>query len=217
MKTTYPYAFRAVLQYEGGYTNDPVDPGGPTNLGVIQEEYDAWRAEHGRAQQSVRLITQLEASDIFKTKYWDYLGLDGLPAGVDFCIFDAAVNNGVFAAAKFAQRANNKVNSQKLTVDGVLGIMSKQYVSACPLTAFINAFCDERLRYDQAIKTWWKFGRGWTRRVESVRVQAVALASQAVGGIAPPPAPPAIKDQPIPRETSLWGWIVSLFGSNKNA
>jgi lysozyme family protein len=232
MLENYAYSFRAVLKFEGGFSNDAHDPGGATNLGIIQKEYNSYRDRKGLNQQSVRLITQNEANEIYKIQYWDALRLDDFPAGIDFVIFDAAVNNGVGAAPKFAQRACNKVSGSNLDVDGHLGLISREAIFSCPPASFIDAFCDERLRYDRSLKIWRYFGSGWTKRVngdprtgyQGVRGIAKALALKDKG-LVPPLAPPQL----ISRETisyptawdggiiSIFNWIMIKIGIKRNA
>lgn len=232
MLENYSYSFRAVLKFEGGFSNDAHDPGGATNLGIIQTEYNAYRARKGLDQQSVKYITQNEANEIYKKQYWDRIDLDDYPAGIDFTIFDAAVNNGVGAAQKFTQRANNKVGPKKIEVDGVMGMVTLDAVKSCNAAAFIDAFCNERLRYDRSLSIWKYFGKGWTKRVDGdprtgyqgVRGQAKALALKAQG-LTPPPAPPQLL---VSRATVItpnpWGtafasflaWIRARFGKTAN-
>ncbi len=227
MLSNYSLSFRAVLKFEGGFSNDAHDPGGATNLGIIQREYNAYRDHKGLDQQSVRLITQNEANEIYKIQYWDALRLDDFPAGIDFAIFDAAVNNGVGAAPKFAQRACNKISGSNLVVDGHLGLLSRAAIFACQPESFIDAFCDERLRYDRGLKIWRYFGSGWTKRVngdprtgyQGVRGIAKALALKA-RGLTPPLAPPQLVSRGTPVAPGAWtqaiqamlNWFLSRFG-----
>ena len=95
----------SILRSEGGYVNNPNDPGGATNKGITQKVYDEYRRTAGRIPQPVMLITDAEVADIYKRQYWNPCKCDVLPKGVDLLVFDAAVNTGVKQAAKFLQRA----------------------------------------------------------------------------------------------------------------
>ena len=70
------------LKWEGGYSNHPDDPGGPTMRGIIQREYDAWREKHGRRLRAVRQIEEEELLAIYRTEYWDAMGCENLPSGI---------------------------------------------------------------------------------------------------------------------------------------
>jgi lysozyme family protein len=71
------------LKWEGGYSNHPDDPGGPTMRGIIQREYDAWRKKHDMRLRPVRQIDEDEVQAIYRNEYWDAMGCDELPAGFD--------------------------------------------------------------------------------------------------------------------------------------
>ena len=67
------------LKWEGGYSNHPDDPGGPTMRGIIQREYDAWRKKLGKSRRSVRQIEESELQAIYRDEYWDAMDCDGMP------------------------------------------------------------------------------------------------------------------------------------------
>lgn len=94
MKDSYEQALRQVLQYEGGYVNDPVDLGGATNKGIIQRTYDSFRRLWGKVKQSVRNISDEEVARIYREGYWDKCGCDDLAYPVDIVVFDSAINCG---------------------------------------------------------------------------------------------------------------------------
>src|SRR5947207_5429615 len=86
-----------ILKWEGGFTNDPDDPGGATNLGIIQTEYDKYRASKSLPHQSVKNISHAEASEIYVNNYWAPLKCDAMPRPLDLVMFDTGANmsNGV--------------------------------------------------------------------------------------------------------------------------
>ena len=103
MKANFDKSLALVLVHEGGYVNHPKDPGGATNRGVTQAVYDAYRKTRGKAGQSVKFITDEEVNAIYKFQYWDRVQGDLLPAGLDYAVFDFAVNSGVGRASKYLQ------------------------------------------------------------------------------------------------------------------
>src|SRR6476661_8579982 len=110
-----------VLAHEGGYVNHPKDPGGATNQGVTQKVYDAYRAYHGHKMQSVRDIKDSEVSDIYNKNYWRLIRADSLPCGLDYAVFDFAVNSGVARATKYLQRLVGFTGND---VDGIVGMVT---------------------------------------------------------------------------------------------
>jgi lysozyme family protein len=94
-----------VLKWEGGFSDDPDDPGGATNLGIIQKEYDRYRTSKGLTHQSVRHIARAEAREIYDHNYWDPTHAQFLAQPIDIVMFDTAVNNGTGTAIGFLQVA----------------------------------------------------------------------------------------------------------------
>lgn len=174
MNSNYAKSLKAVLKHEGGYVNHPKDPGGETNKGVTKAVYAAYRKRHGDPVRSVKLITDGEVSDIYKVEYWDRVGADDLPSGLDYAVFDFAVNSGVGRAKKYLAKTSG------------------------PATARINALCDARMAFLRALKTWPTFGKGWERRVSGVRLMALAMVKD--GATEPQNSPPVSKPAPEPVE-----------------
>lgn len=86
-----------VLRAEGGYVNDPSDPGGATNMGITQRTFNDWRRFNDKPVADVRELTISEAGEIYKASYWDEV-TSGLSWPMNLVIFDAAVNHGIAAA-----------------------------------------------------------------------------------------------------------------------
>lgn len=92
-----------VLEWEGGFVNDPDDPGGATNKGITQAVYDGYRKQHGLAHQSVEKISDAEVAEIYQNNYWNAAHRGSLPEPLDMVMFDTAVNMGVGTAVTFLQ------------------------------------------------------------------------------------------------------------------
>ena len=165
MKENYPQALKQVLKYEGGYVDHPKDPGGPTNKGVTLAVYDTWRKSKDLATQSVRNISDSEVAAIYKNLYWDRISGDYLPSGVDFAVFDYAVNSGVSRASRTLQSIVG------VTQDGVIG---PETIEAAK-TYVAMAVTNKRLAFMQSLSIWSTFGKGWSARIADVKAQIVAL------------------------------------------
>jgi lysozyme family protein len=159
-----------VLEHEGGYINHPRDPGGATNKGVTQAVYDAYRKTKSQSKRSVKFLTPDELRAIYKFQYWDMIRGDNLPRGVDYAVFDFAVNSGVAKASKYLQAV---VGVPK---DGIIGARTIAAISN--RARVINDLCDRRMGFLRDLKILFAtFGRGWTRRVNSVRAMALVMAA----------------------------------------
>lgn len=179
-----------VLAYEGKFSNHPADPGGRTYEGITQQVYDAWCADNGLPKRTLTKDTgrwkdwPAQRDALYRLQYWDAVRGDELPAGVDFVLYDGAVNSGPGRSIRWLQRAL-RVNR----VDGVLGVATMAAVRAHPdHDALVAAICAERLAFLKALKTWPTFGKGWARRVAAVKATGQAWASGSVG-----PAPADIE------------------------
>ena len=149
-------AISKTLTYEGGYTNHPRDPGGPTNWGITI--YDArlyWKKDATAAD--VKAMPKSVAIDIYRSKYWAKMGCDERPDGVDLVEFDFGVNSGVSRALKY-----------------------RAAMPALEPIKYVKEYCKRRLSFLRGLGTFKVFGKGWTRRVVDVEATGVAMAAKAV-------------------------------------
>jgi len=151
------------LAYEGGWSDDPRDPGGATMCGITQRVYDEDRDDRRLPRQSVRLSTEVERAGIYRRRYWARVRGDDLPGGVDYAAFDYAVNSGVGRAVRTLQHIVGAVE------DGDAGPATLasvgHYVVRYGATALTDALCQARMAYLRGLPTFRTFGRGWTARV----------------------------------------------------
>lgn len=171
-------SIRELLVSEGGYTNHPADPGGPTNWGITIYDVRAYVKADATAAD-VKALTKDRAKAIYKSKYWDAVWADKLPAGVDYAVFDYGVNSGPSRSVKALQRIVG------VSADGVMGPDTLAATLAKDPVMVINAIMDERLLFLRNLKTWGVFGVGWGRRVVNVRRDSLAMAKG--GTTAPKP------------------------------
>jgi lysozyme family protein len=167
--TNFPACLDIVLAKEGGYVDHPADPGGATNLGITFATLSAWRG-HPITKADVAALTKAEAGEIYRAKYWNPTRCADLPAGLDLAVFDYGVNSGVGRPARALQKILG------VPQDGVIGPVTLAAIKQRDPRELIEALCDERLRFLRSLPTWGVFGRGWTSRVEDVRVRARGMA-----------------------------------------
>jgi len=170
MKHNWDEALRHILKYEGGYVNHPSDPGGMTNLGVTKRVWEEWTGKPA-TEADMRALTPEMVGPLYKTRYWDAVRADDLPAGVDLCVFDCAVNAGVGRASKFLQQAVG------VTADGQIGPKTVEATTAKPADEIVAKFCDLREAHYKSLPTFSTFGKGWMRRLASVESEAQTLAA----------------------------------------
>jgi len=169
MKTNFHNALQKVLVHEGGWADHPIDPGGATMKGITLLTY---RRIFGndKSKDNLRHIENNELELIYRSEYWDKCRCDDLPTGVDYAVFDAAVNSGPRRGVRWLQAA---VNANQ---DGRIGPNTLANVAQHDPIQITNTMCDQRLSFLQSLSTWSTFGSGWRNRVEGVRVAAIAMA-----------------------------------------
>lgn len=170
MNSNFAPSLALVLQHEGGFVDDKYDPGGRTNKGITQAVYDDWRSGENLPKRDVKLLNDYEVGAIYKRRYWDAVKGDQLPFGVDYCVFDFAVNSGANRAARYLQRAMGLVE------DGQIGPLTIAAAASEPPGSLIEKVCVSRLNFLKQLKVFDRFGRGWTTRVEDVATRAKAMA-----------------------------------------
>lgn len=187
---TFDKALARLLAHEGGYSNHPSDPGGPTKFGITIGDYRRYVRPDATADD-VRAMSLDVAKTIYRDRYWRALRCDALPAGVDDCVFDYGVNSGTARAGKVLRAV--------LGLSSATAIVSEEVIEAARKRdpkALIAAICDERMRFLKSLRTWPVFGRGWERRVNEVRNFDLQLAATADATV---PAPRDANAEPTGR------------------
>lgn len=166
---------RAVLRHEGGYVDHPRDPGGATNLGVTLGTAKAYRLDldgDGDVDKNdVRLLTPDTAAPVYRDGYWLKAACDKLPAGVDYMVFDLAVNSGTDRAKRYLQEA------VCATADGQIGPKTLERVGRVHPDNIIQRMGARRETFYRSLGTFPTFGKGWLRRLKEVTASAYEMAA----------------------------------------
>lgn len=168
MKQNFAEALQKLLEHEGGFVDHPADPGGRTNLGVTQKVWEEW-VGHPVDEKAMRALTPATVAPLYRAKYWDKIKGDDLPTGVDYTVFDAAVNSGPGRAAKWLQACAG------VEPDGGIGPKTLAAVTAMDPAELIEAYAKRRLSFLLDLPHWGTFGKGWTRRVAEVQSTASSM------------------------------------------
>jgi lysozyme family protein len=166
MRQNFAQALQAVLKHEGGFVNNPKDPGGMTNLGCTKAVWEE-HCGHPVEEKAMRALTPADVAPLYKRKYWDKVQGDELPNGVDYVVFDCAINSGPGRAAKMLQACVG------VEPDGGIGPKTLAAVRAADPQQLVKDYAKRRLSFMMDLPTWGTFGKGWTRRVNEV--EAVGL------------------------------------------
>ncbi len=147
------------LKSEGGYSNDPQDPGGETKYGISKRTYP---------QVDIKNLTYEQAKALYKRDFWDVLHGDSLYDGVSYQLFDFAVNSGMGTAIRYYQR------SLGVADDGHWGPVSQKAADTIDESDQIMCIIAERQDFQTRLEGWPRFGKGWARRnAQNLRYGAI--------------------------------------------
>lgn len=149
MTLTFDQAFDRLIGHEGGYVNDPADPGGETKFGISKRSYP---------NIDIKNLTREQAKTIYLRDFWQPLGEDAHPA-VKFQAFDFAVNSGIQTAIRKLQSVVGAAD------DGIFGPRSRAALAAMPVSDVLMLYLAARLEFMTKLKNWPDHGKGWANRI----------------------------------------------------
>ncbi len=217
--TFFRDALAHIFDVEGDYTEDPYDPGGPTNLGITLAVYARYKGVKvtadtvGILKRELEALTRDVARKIYRDKYWFASHAPDLPRAIALMHFDAAVNQGVGTAARMLQQAVD------VAIDGEIGPITRRRVWQADRAALLQRYADIRRTRYRRLKLFWRFGRGWLNRVEKTLSRAQAYLAEEV--VVPNPVNNSGADdmknstqapKPSPN-VKWWGQSLTIWGS----
>jgi lysozyme family protein len=159
-----PFIFKA----EGGYSDNPADPGGPTNFGITLGTLRAYQGDPNLTADDVKKLTPAVAKEIYRTAYWNRMQCGALPAGLDLEVFDFGVNSGPAESVKTLQRLVG------VTQDGSVGPITLAAVAQFNVGDLIGRFAQARLAFYQSLNMP-EFEQGWATRVAQIQTAAATM------------------------------------------
>ena len=170
MQGNYQECLDLVLKSEGGWVNNPNDPGGETNLGVTKR---VWEEYVGHPVESLKKLTKEDVAPLYEQKYWRPCYGEVLPRGLDFLCFSFGVNAGCGRSVKLLQQ------SLGLVSDGVIGPRVMQKLRESNIADVIKGFSESRREYYRALKQFPVFGKGWISRTDKEEQEALQMVKNA--------------------------------------
>ena len=176
MKENWERSFELMLGSEGGFNDDPRDNGnklpdgrpGSTMLGVTQYNWEAWSG-HQVTHEQMKKLKPEDVKPFYKKKFWDACRCNDLPEGIDYLVFDFAVNAGVGRSAKTLQSAVGA------TPDGAIGPLTLAAVAKQSETELIDNFSAAKVDFYVGLNNS-TYEDGWLNRVKHVRTAALGMA-----------------------------------------
>lgn len=154
MTVKFDTALNYTLPLEGGYVNDPHDPGGETNFGICKRNHP---------NVDIKNLTREQAAEIYQREYWQesYERINSL--AIVNKVFSEAVNIGVKNANICLQRAVRASIGILLKEDGVLGNLSIIAINRAPFESLLACYKSELAGHYRAINDP-DFINGWLNR-----------------------------------------------------
>lgn len=160
------------LRQEGGYSDDPNDPGGATNYGITLATLREYTGNDALTADDIRDIPMDTVHAIYGSDYWNRLRCDALPAGVDLMVFDHGVNAGTGRSAMILQQA---IGLTGAAVDGSIGPQTLAAVGQMAAASLINDLAARQHAYYQSLGNFQRYGAGWLARVGRRQAAATAM------------------------------------------
>lgn len=154
MSLTFQQIFDRLIGHEGGYVNDPRDPGGETNWGVTKRT-----AQANGYTGNMKTMTRQQAYEIYYRAFWLRYNCEQMPDAVAYQFFDAAVNHSFGNASRMLQRAVGVLD------DGIIGKYSLEAINRNPISDTLMMLNGERLNFYIRLKNFDRYGKGWVNRV----------------------------------------------------
>lgn len=154
MSLSFKQIFDRLIGHEGGYVDDPRDPGSETNWGVTKRT-----AQANGYTGAMKTMTRQQAYEIYRRAFWLRYNCEQMPDAVAYQFFDAAVNHGFGNASRMLQRAVGVLD------DGIIGKYSLEAINRNPISDTLMVLNGERLNFYTRLKNFDRFGKGWVNRV----------------------------------------------------
>ena len=160
------------LQEEGGFSNNPDDPGGATEHGITLRTFRNMMHDQALTVADLQAITPGEEATIYRTGYWTVVDGDNLPSGIDVMVFDEGVNAGPARSERMLQEAAGLTGDD---IDGVIGPQTLAAVAAVPATDLVTRLTGIQRAYYRSLDTFDEFGEGWMARIDRRMTLALKL------------------------------------------
>ncbi len=164
------------LEQEGGFSDDPHDPGGATCHGITLATYRDWADNPALGVTDIRDIAQATVREIYESRYWLPVSAGSLPPGVNLMVFDHGVNAGPGRSARLLQEA---LGFSGAAVDGAVGPKTLAAAAAADAATIITRLAASQTGYYRSLDDFDRYGRGWLNRVEARRALAMQMIQSA--------------------------------------
>jgi len=176
MLNNFQKSLQYVLESEGLFTDNPLDAGGATMKGITLETYRIYKKNTHLTPNDLEQISDMDVSTIYLNQYWNACRCSDLPSGIDYCVFDMAINSGTGMSVKLLQK------SVGTDIDGVFGSITLALTKGKDQLGLIRAFSDQKESFYRNIvakrPSQSVFINGWLARINDVQERAIKMITQ---------------------------------------
>jgi lysozyme family protein len=148
-----------LLENEGGYVNNPKDPGGETKYGISKRSYP---------DLDIKNLTVEHAIGIYFNEYLDHIPYAQMHPAVAWQLLDFGVNSGMRTAVKALQRFLG------VKADGLIGPRTLSAMSELDVSLVVIGVLSERIKLLMSLSTWDTFKNGWSNRITKCWIESVS-------------------------------------------
>jgi lysozyme family protein len=172
MTDAFGTCLAVLLKMEGGYVNDPRDPGGMTNLGIARTTWQDWTGKPA-SESDMRALTPEKVAPLYAARYWNVNHCADLPAALALCVFSFGVTSNPNRAARYLQKLVGAAQ------DGVVGPGTlkavQAFVASHGIAEAVRQYQDLRRGFYRSLSDFGRFGRGWINRVNDEETAALRM------------------------------------------
>jgi lysozyme family protein len=173
MLNNFQKSLQYVLESESGFSDNVADSGGATMKGITLDTYRLFKKNSHLTANDLKSISDADVSTIYLNGFWDRCRCSELPSGIDYCVFDFAINAGYGRSIKTLQKA---VGSD---VDGVLGAITIALVKKHDISDLIRTFSNQKEAFYHYLvgskPSQEVFLKGWLNRIATVKDRALKM------------------------------------------
>src|SRR5215472_8640814 len=166
MANEFAICLAFTLKAEGGFVDNPADPGGATNMGITLATLREWSEDPDLGLAQIEDLPLRTARAIYRSQYWNPLQSDALPKGVDLSVFDMGVNSGIWTSARLLQRALGFTGEE---VDGSIGPETLAAAARVDARSVVDDLAIRQQAYYRGLADFATFGEGWLARMRERR------------------------------------------------
>ena len=173
MLNNFQKSLQYVLESEGGFSDNVADSGGATMKGITLDTYRLFKKNSHLTANDLKSISDADVSTIYLNGFWDRCRCNDLPSGIDYCVFDFAINAGYGRSIKTLQKAVGA------DADGDLGSITMALIRQTNINLLIKDFSVQKAIFYNNLATakpsQQVFLAGWLNRIATVKDRALKM------------------------------------------